>query len=95
MSRQRRIPTPTWEKERGLSSTLSGNRGQLIAIAGAVILVLLALFFIGYGFLQNYLDDLHRPDTAANSPAKNSASAGMSSRRCRKDGRVSGSTFSR
>jgi len=65
MSRQRRIPTPSWERDRGISGSFSGSRGQIIAVAGAVLLVVVALGAIGYGFLQNYLDDLHRPDSTA------------------------------
>jgi foldase protein PrsA len=64
MSRQRRIPTPSWEKDHRLGG-FGGTRLQIFAAVGVALLVLLAVGAVGYGFLSNYLDDLHRPDTTA------------------------------
>jgi foldase protein PrsA len=65
MTRQRRIPTPAWERDRGITGGLSGSRAQVLAIVGAALLVLAGLSFVGYGFLKNYLDDRNRPDSLA------------------------------
>lgn len=65
MSRQRRIPTPAWERDHGIGGGLSGSRLQMIAAAGAALLVLLAAAVVGFGFLSNYLEDHNRPNTTA------------------------------
>lgn len=65
MSRQRRIPTPSWEKGHGLTSGLSGSRLQILAAIGAALLVLAAIVAIGFGFLSNYLEDRDRPNSTA------------------------------
>ncbi|HVP04551.1 MAG TPA: peptidylprolyl isomerase [Dehalococcoidia bacterium] len=65
MSRQRRVPTPTWERDRGIGGGLSGSRLQILAAVGATLLVLAAVAAIGIGFLSNYLQDRNRPNTAA------------------------------
>lgn len=64
MSRQRRIPTPSWE-QRGITGGLSGTRLQIIVAAAVAILVVGAFTAIGIGFLTNYLDDHNRPNTTA------------------------------
>lgn len=53
MARQRRIPTPSWERDHGIGD-LSGSRGQLVAIVGVIILILLALGIGGYALLEKY-----------------------------------------
>jgi len=65
MSRQRRIPTPSWEKDRGIAGGFSGSRLQMLAAAGVAVLVLAAIGAVGFGFLSSYLDERHRPDTTA------------------------------
>jgi parvulin-like peptidyl-prolyl isomerase len=65
MSRQRRIPTPSWEKDRGISGGLSGSRLQVLAAVAAGLLVVVAVAAIGFGFLSDYLEDRDRPNTTA------------------------------
>lgn len=65
MSRQRRIPTPSWEKDRGITGGISASRLQMLATGAAALLVLAAFAAIGFGFLSNYLDDRNRPDSTA------------------------------
>jgi foldase protein PrsA len=65
MSRQRRIPTPSWEKDRGITRGISGSRLQMLAALGAAALVLAAVAAIGFGFLSNYLEDRDRPNSTA------------------------------
>lgn len=65
MSRQRRIPTPSWEKDRGISGGLSGSRLQVLAAVAAALLVVAAVAVIGLGFLSDYLEDRDRPNSTA------------------------------
>jgi foldase protein PrsA len=53
MARQRRIPTPSWERDHGIGD-LSGTRGQIIAIIGVIILIVAALGVGGYALLDKY-----------------------------------------
>lgn len=59
MARQRRIPTPSWERDHGIGD-LSGSRGQIIAIVGVVILMLAAVGIGGYALLEKYELKPHR-----------------------------------
>ncbi|MEK7248037.1 MAG: peptidylprolyl isomerase, partial [Chloroflexota bacterium] len=65
MSRQRRIPTPSWEKDRGITGGISASRLQMLAAGAAALLVLAAFAAIGFGFLSDYLEDRDRPNTTA------------------------------
>ena len=65
MSRQRRIPTPSWEKDRGITGGFSASRLQMLAAGAAALLVLAAFAAIGFGFLSDYLEDRDRPNTNA------------------------------
>lgn len=53
MARQRRIPTPSWERDHGIRD-LSGSRVQLIAIVGVIILIVAALGIGGFALLEKY-----------------------------------------
>jgi len=53
MARQRRIPTPSWERDHGIGD-LSGSRVQLIAIVGVIILIVAALGIGGFAVLEKY-----------------------------------------
>jgi parvulin-like peptidyl-prolyl isomerase len=59
MARQRRIPTPSWERDHGIGD-LSGSRGQIIAIVGVIILMLAAIGIGGYALLEKYELKPHR-----------------------------------
>jgi hypothetical protein len=65
MSRQRRIPTPSWEKDRGIGGGLTTSRLQLFAAIAAGLLVVAAAAAIGLGYLFSYLEDRDRPNTTA------------------------------
>ena len=53
MAKQRRIPTPSWERDHGIGD-LSGSRGQIVAIVGVIILILAALGVGGFALLEKY-----------------------------------------
>lgn len=54
MSR-RRIPTPSWERERhGFGENLSGTRGQLVALIAVVVLILGAMAIGGFALFDKY-----------------------------------------
>ncbi len=65
MARQRRIPTPSWEKDHGIGGGFSGSRLQVLAAIGAALLVVAALGAIGFGFLYDELRERDRPNTTA------------------------------
>jgi parvulin-like peptidyl-prolyl isomerase len=54
MARQRRIPTPSWERDRGLTGNLSGSRGQIFVLVVAIMLVVAALGVGGYALINHY-----------------------------------------
>lgn len=64
MSRQRRIPTPAWEKHGGVTD-ISAGRMKLYGLIGVVFLMVAAIGVIGYGFLKDYIDDQNRPGSTA------------------------------
>ena len=60
MSRQRRIPTPTWH-----SGDVGGSRFQLYAMLAVGALALAAVIVVGVAFLADYLEDRGRPGSLA------------------------------
>lgn len=65
MSRQRKIPTPAWDRDRGITGGLTSSRLQILAVAGIGLLVVAALGLIGWGFLSDYIEDQQRPGSTA------------------------------
>ncbi len=64
--RRSRVPTPVWERERGtIGSRLLGRSRQFYAASGVVLLVVIALGLIGYGFGSDWLADRNRPGSTA------------------------------
>jgi foldase protein PrsA len=55
MARQRRIPTPSWERDHGGLGTFSGTRGQIIAVVGVILLIVAALGVGGYALLDKWV----------------------------------------
>src|SRR6202521_3459998 len=54
MARQRRIPTPSWEPDRGLAGNFSGSRGQIFVVVVAILLVVVAVGVGGYALINHY-----------------------------------------
>ena len=54
MARQRRIPTPSWERDRGLTGNFSGSRGQIFVLVVAILLVVAAVGVGGYALINHY-----------------------------------------
>ncbi len=54
MARQRRIPTPSWEHDRGLTGNFSGSRGQIFVLVVAILLVVAAFGVGGYALINHY-----------------------------------------
>jgi parvulin-like peptidyl-prolyl isomerase len=54
MARQRRIPTPSWERDRGLTGNLSGSRGQVFVMVVAILLVVAAVGVGAYALINQY-----------------------------------------
>lgn len=65
MSRQKRIPTPAWDRDSGLGGGMSASRMQLYAIGLVILLVVAAIGVIGWGFLSDYIEDQQRPGSTA------------------------------
>jgi parvulin-like peptidyl-prolyl isomerase len=64
--RRSRVPTPAWERERGaLGSRVLGRSPQFYATAGVVLIVVVALGLVVYGFGSNWLNDRNRPGSTA------------------------------
>lgn len=64
--RRREIPTPAWERHHSaIGRTVAGRSPQVYAAAGVVLLIVAALAVVGYGFLKDYIDRQHRPDSTA------------------------------
>ena len=54
MARQRRIPTPSWERDHGLTGNFSGSRGQIFVLVVAILLVVAAVGVGGYALINRY-----------------------------------------
>jgi parvulin-like peptidyl-prolyl isomerase len=54
MARQRRIPTPSWERDRGLTGNFSGSRGQIFVMVVAILLVVAAVGVGAYALINHY-----------------------------------------
>jgi parvulin-like peptidyl-prolyl isomerase len=54
MARQRRIPTPSWEHDRGLTGNFSGSRGQVFVLVVAILMVVAAVGVGGYALINHY-----------------------------------------
>lgn len=54
MARQRRIPTPSWERDHGLTGNFSGSRGQIFVMVVAILLVVAAVGVGGYALINHY-----------------------------------------
>lgn len=67
MPKQRRkIPTPSWERDRGaLGQQLLGHSPQFYGTVAIVLLVVAALGLVGYGFLSDYIAKQNRPGSTA------------------------------
>jgi parvulin-like peptidyl-prolyl isomerase len=76
MARQRRIPTPSWERDHGIGD-FSGTRGQIAAVVGVIILIIAALGIGGYALLDKYELKPHRiPGSTALAVGDHSYSVG-------------------
>lgn len=66
MSRQRKIPTPAWQRPRTLGTgALSGERGKLLGLIGVIVLIVAGLAVIGAGYLYDWYQDRQRPGSMA------------------------------
>ena len=64
--RRSHVPTPAWERERGaLGSQVFGRSPQFYATAAVVLVVVVALGLVLYGFGSAWLDDRNRPGSTA------------------------------
>jgi foldase protein PrsA len=66
--RRRRSPVPTavWERERGaIGRRVLGGSPKFYATAGVVLIVVVALGLVAYGFGSNWLADRNRPGSTA------------------------------
>ena len=64
--RRSHVPTAVWERERGaLGRRILGRSPQFYATAGVVLIVVVALGLVAYGFGLNWLDDRNRPGSTA------------------------------
>jgi foldase protein PrsA len=65
MSKQRKIPTPAWEHDSGLTGGLSGDRLKGLAAIAIGALALLAIAVVGFAYLQDWYQDQQLPDSTA------------------------------
>ncbi|MEK9196142.1 MAG: hypothetical protein AAB914_02120, partial [Patescibacteria group bacterium] len=65
MSRQRKIPTPAWHRDSGLSGGLSSGRAKLYGMIGIILLVVAGVGVIAFGYLSDYINDQNRPGSVA------------------------------
>jgi foldase protein PrsA len=65
MSKQRRIPTPTWQGDQGVGGGFGSDRAKKIAIAGIALLAVAAIGLIGFAYLSDYIEDQNRPESTA------------------------------
>ena len=64
MSKQRKIPTPSWDQHTGLPGLTTG-RGRFYAMLGIVAIVIVAFGVIGAGFLKDWIDERQLPGSTA------------------------------
>lgn len=63
---QRKIPTPTWGRERGaIGRQVLSRTPQFYGAAGVVLLVLAAIGLVGFAFLSNAIAAYNRPGSTA------------------------------
>jgi len=62
MSKQRKIPTPSWERHGGV---MDSSRARIYATVGVVLLVVAAVGLIGFGYLNDWIQDQQRPGSTA------------------------------
>jgi foldase protein PrsA len=65
MSKQRRIPTPTWQGDSGVGGGFGSDRLKKLAIGGIVLLAIAALALVGFAYLNDYIEDQNRPGSTA------------------------------
>lgn len=65
MSKQRKIPTPAWEHDSGLTGGLSGDRLKGLAAIGIGALAVLAIAVVGFAYLSDWWQDRQLPDSTA------------------------------
>jgi parvulin-like peptidyl-prolyl isomerase len=65
MSKQRRIPTPSWQRDTGAGSGLESDRVRKFAIAGIALIAVAAIALIGFAYLSDYIEDQNRPESTA------------------------------
>ena len=64
--RRSRVPVPVWERERGaIGSRVLGRRPQFYATAGVVLMVVVAIGLIVFGFGSDWIEDRNRPGSTA------------------------------
>ena len=64
--RRSRVPTPAWEPKRGaIGRRLLGRSPQVYTTAGVLLIVIVALGLVAYGFGSNWLEDYNRPGSTA------------------------------
>ena len=63
---RRRIPTPAWEREHRVpGGQLFDRSPQFFGMIAVVLLIVIALGIVGYGFLSDYIQTQQRPGSAA------------------------------
>jgi hypothetical protein len=65
MSKQRKIPTPAWDRHGGAPGGISASRGRYYAMLGVIGLVVVAIGVIGVGFVLDWVEDQQRPGSTA------------------------------
>jgi foldase protein PrsA len=66
MSKQRKIPTPSWEQHHtGLPGGMTTGRARVFATIGIVAIVVVAIGVIGAGFFMDWLDERQLPGSTA------------------------------
>lgn len=64
--RRSRVPVPAWERERGtIGRRVGGRSPRFYAMVGVVLIVVVAIGLVAYGFGSNWLDDRNRPGSTA------------------------------
>lgn len=64
--RQRKVPTPTWERDRSaIGRQIFGQSPQVYATLGIVLLMIVALGIVAFAFASDYIEDQRRPGSTA------------------------------